>query len=84
MWSLEVVIFDEFPVDWESSVFKIVGSEPAFNLSLRRRLPDSAENMLDAMLLTDEGSFGTSLTIMITFSHRDFRPSSASRKNLRH
>jgi len=51
MWSFVIVVLDEFPVDWESGVFLVVGSEPSFNLALRRRFPNSSEDVFDVMLL---------------------------------
>lgn len=58
MWPLIVVILDEFPVELESGMFEVVGSEPAFDLSERRRLADAAEDMLDPLLLTVRGEAG--------------------------
>ena len=48
MWSLVVVVFDEFPVEWESGMFEVVGSEPTFDLSERGWFADAAEDMLDS------------------------------------
>ena len=45
MWSFIVVILDEFPVELESGVFLVVGSEPSFNLALRGGFADSSEKM---------------------------------------
>jgi hypothetical protein len=44
-----VVVFDE--LERVSGVFVVVGSEPSFDLSERRRLADSAEEMLNPTLL---------------------------------
>lgn len=52
MWPLVVVVLDEFPVEREPRMFELVGSEPTFDLSERRGLTDSAEDMLDPMVLT--------------------------------
>jgi len=49
--SFVVVVFDEFPVELESGVFLVVGSEPSFNLALRCGFTDASEDMLDPMLL---------------------------------
>ena len=43
---------DEFPVELESDVFLVVGSEPSFNLPLRRRFPDPSHNVFDPLLST--------------------------------
>ena len=51
MWSFVVVVFDEFPVERESGMFLVVGSEPSFNLALRCGFADSSEDMFDPMLL---------------------------------
>ena len=51
MWALIVVVFDEFPVELEPCMLLVVGSEPAFNLTECRGFADSAEDMLDPMLL---------------------------------
>ena len=51
MWAFVIVVFDEFPMQCESGVFLVVGSEPAFDLALRRRLADSSEDVLDVLLL---------------------------------
>ena len=58
MWPLIVVILDEFPVEPESGMFEVVGSEPSFDLSERCRLADAAEDMLDPLLLTVRGESG--------------------------
>ena len=55
MWSFPVVVFDEFPVEWESCMFEVVGSEPSFDLSKRGGLTYSAEDMLDPLLLAVRG-----------------------------
>jgi hypothetical protein len=52
VWSFVVVVFDEFPVELESGMFEVVGSEPSFYLAKRCRLADAAEDMLDPLLLT--------------------------------
>jgi hypothetical protein len=49
--SIGIVVVDEFPVERESGVFLVVGSEPPFNLPLRRVFPDAPEIMFDPMLL---------------------------------
>ena len=46
-----IVVVDEFPVEFESGVFQVVGSEPSFNLALRGGFADSSEDMLDPLLL---------------------------------
>ena len=51
MWTLVIVVFDEFPVKLEPGMFEVVGSEPSFNLTKRRRLADAAEDMFDSLLL---------------------------------
>ena len=51
MGSLVIVVFDEFPVELEPGMFKVVGSEPSFNLALRGGLADAAEDMFDPLLL---------------------------------
>ena len=51
MRSLVIVILDEFPVEWESGVFLVVGSEPSFNLPLRCWPADSSEDMFDPFLV---------------------------------
>jgi len=51
VWPFPIVVVDEFPVEWESGVFEVVGAEPTFNLPLRRRFADASENMLDPLLL---------------------------------
>jgi hypothetical protein len=48
MWPFIVVIVDEFPVDWESVVFLVIGSKPPFNLPLRGGFADASENMFDS------------------------------------
>ncbi len=50
MRAFVVVVFYEFPVEWESVVFLVVGSEPSFNLALGCGFADSSENMFDALL----------------------------------
>jgi len=45
------VVFDEFPMQCESGVFLVVGSEPAFDLALRGGFADSSEDVLDVLLL---------------------------------
>jgi len=47
VWAFIVIVFDEFPVEWELRVFLVIGSEPTFNLSERCRFADAAEDMLD-------------------------------------
>ena len=49
MRSYPVVVFYEFLVEWKSFMFEVVGSEPSFNLSLRRGFSDSSEDVSDAM-----------------------------------
>jgi len=44
--------YNEFPVERESRVFLVVGSEPAFDLSERCGFADSSEDMLDPAALT--------------------------------
>ena len=51
MWSLIIVVLDEFPVELESGVFLVVGSEPAFDLTLGCGFADSSEDMFDAVPL---------------------------------
>ena len=51
MWSLIIVVFDEFPVELESSMLKVVCSEPAFDLALRCGFADASEDMFDLLLL---------------------------------
>jgi len=51
VWTLVVVVLDEFPVELEPGMFKVVGSEPSFNLTKRCRLADAAEDMFDPLLL---------------------------------
>jgi len=43
VWAFIVVVLDEFPVELESGVFLVVGSEPSFNLALRGGFTDSSE-----------------------------------------
>jgi len=50
MRSFPVVVLDEFPVEFESGVFDVVGSEPSFNLALRCEFAYASENMFDPML----------------------------------
>ena len=52
MWSLVVVVFHEFPVERESRVFLVVGSEPSFDLSECCGFADSAEDVFDLLLVT--------------------------------
>jgi len=52
MRTFVIVVVDEFPVELESGVFLIVGSEPSLNLSLRRGLTDASKDMLDPLPLT--------------------------------
>ena len=47
MWSFVVVVFDEFPVECESGMFEVVGSEPSFNLALRGGFADAPEDVFD-------------------------------------
>ena len=47
MWAFVVVVFNEFPVGLESGMFQVVGSEPSFNLTLRRGFNDPSKNMFD-------------------------------------
>jgi len=56
-----VVVLDEFPVEWESSVFFVVGSEPPFNLALRGGFADASEDVFDSFLVTVrvEGGFAS-------------------------
>jgi hypothetical protein len=51
MWSFPIVVFDEFPVELESRMFQVVGSEPSFNLTLRCGFTDSSKDMVDPTLL---------------------------------
>jgi hypothetical protein len=51
VWTLVVVILDEFPVELEPGMLQIVGSEPTFNLAKRRGLADASEDMLDLLPL---------------------------------
>ena len=41
------MVFDEFRVEGEPCMLDVVGSEPAFDLSQRRRFADSSDDMLD-------------------------------------
>ena len=47
MWAFVVVVLDEFPVEWESGVFLVVGSESTFDLSECGWFADASEDMLD-------------------------------------
>ena len=47
MWAFVVVVFYEFPVERESSVFFVVDSEPAFDLALRGGFADAPEDVFD-------------------------------------
>jgi hypothetical protein len=47
VWTFPVVVFNEFPVERELGMLKVVCSEPAFNLSKRGGFADSAEDMFD-------------------------------------
>ena len=49
MWAFIVVVLDEFPVELESGVFLVVGSEPSFNLALRGGFTNSSKDMFDAV-----------------------------------
>ena len=60
MWAFVIVVLDEFPVQRQPRMFQIVGSEPAFDLALRRRLADAAEDVLDVLLLAVRVEFGFS------------------------
>jgi hypothetical protein len=51
VWSFVIVVFDEFPVELESGMLQVVGSEPSFNLALRGGFADSSKGMLDPLLL---------------------------------
>jgi len=46
MWPLVIVLLDEFPMELESRMLEVVGSEPSFDLSEGRRLADAAEMCL--------------------------------------
>lgn len=46
------VVFNESPVELESFMFEVVGSESSFDLTWRGRFADSSKDMLDALLLT--------------------------------
>jgi len=49
--SFPVVVVDEFPVEWESVMFQVVGAEPSFDLSLRGGFPDAAHDVFNPLLL---------------------------------
>ena len=61
MWTLVIVVFDEFPVELESGMFEVVCSEPSFDLSERCRFADAAEDVFDFFLVTVrvEGGFAS-------------------------
>ena len=61
MWAFVVVVLDEFPVEWESSVFFVVGSEPSFDFALGCGFADAAEDVFDSFLVTVrvEGGFAS-------------------------
>ena len=48
MWPFVIVVFDEFPVELESCMLLVVGSEPSFNLALRGGFTDVSKDMFDA------------------------------------
>ena len=50
MRSFVVVVSDEFPVERESCMLQVVGSEPTFDLSKRGGFADAAWDMLDPIL----------------------------------
>jgi hypothetical protein len=50
VWTLVIVEFDEFPVELEPGMFKVVALEPSFNLTKRCSLADAAEDMFDPLL----------------------------------
>jgi len=55
VWPFPVVVFHEFPVELESGMLQIVGSEPSFDLALSGGFADSSKDVLDALTLTVRG-----------------------------
>ena len=48
MWSFVVVVLYEFPVELESGMFLVVGSEPSFDLAEGGWFADSSQDMFDS------------------------------------
>ena len=44
MWSLVVVVFDEFPVELEFGMFLVVGSEPSLDFAHGCGFADSSDD----------------------------------------
>jgi len=61
VWTFPVVVFNEFPVELESGVLKVVCSEPSFDFAERGGFADSAEDVLDSDVFTVgvEGGFAS-------------------------
>jgi hypothetical protein len=51
MWAFITLVLDEFPMQCESGVLLVVGSEPGFDLAFRGGFVYSSEDMLDPFLV---------------------------------